>query len=612
MKKILILLLLCIVPVFAFGEFSVELWGDIAPDLLQIMTPIGDAGDPSNANGVPYFGTSRVDFFTGGVFRAHNLESINPASGGLMDVNRLFLRLAYDGGFFDARLRINGNRLSAWGLGLFAPSEPERRTPVFIENTLTFSNFLHIFADQYRVRFDIGSFRIWFGNEDIGANMGRVAPLNNHSPALFAKVDIMGPTLPTRINSIFRTNPVGNVNSTNFFQIPGPYGGFGFASINSRDPRRTIRSASGTFNQGENEDPYFLLTYTHQKLDFAIGTHLQGPDPRIGVEGDPPYSWDFLSYLELAGYFRVSGNRMFDLLTFDLVYRLQGGNRSLDDLDPDEYYAHLVHRHDPEPQPTRKHDAEGSIGHTIALFVQPFLNPIINGLNVTAGYSLTFQTLEKIDPYYNGNDFFRGVDYDDVFIVDPYDPSRFDYDNTKELKRKAPFFHGIDLRANYSGISNFLFTTQNNISFASISGSNTTVIYSLRPNGAYNANADWANPYVKDGESDNWLYLYNTLGVRYTLSPEISFFAGVANRHGILTEVRNRDGSFETARFTNNWFSGELMTMYMLPGTGWEIWAGLAMLHQYSTYENSTTGNTASSGRLTLAIPLRIMWSLRK
>ena len=610
MKKIQIILLFFIASGLAFGQFSTEVWGEIEPNLLQIITPIGDSANPNNANGVPYFGTSRIDFFTGGVFRTYNQEAsrwTNPTSGGYMDVNKIFMRLGYQGTYFNGRFRTNGNRLQAWGLGLLSPADSEGR----IE--FTAKTFFDIFMDQYRVEAGFGPITALFGNEDIASVVGRVAALNNHSGALFAKVDIMGPALPTRIHSFANANPVGNINANNFYQVPGQSGGFGFANIDARHPRRTVLYAQGAFNQGESEDPYFLLTYNRKALDFVIGTHLQGPDPRVDIEYVKP--WENFSTMNLTGYFRVSGDKVFDRLTFDLVYRVQGGNRNLDDFDPNANYPN----YEPPPPPenddeeqlnfqTTKHDGEGSYGHVIALFLQPVISRKIPELNVIAGYSLSFQTLEKIDAYYNGTGLYRAVVPN---TNDPYDTSRFYYDNTGEIKRSAPVFHGIDIRANYSGIENFVFVTQHNVSFASVKGSDTDVIYSLRPSNAYSANGSWTSPFLKEEEFDRWFYIYNTLGARYSLSREVTFIAGVASRYGALTEVRIAGSDLETLWRTNHWISAELMALFSRPGTGWELMAGITCMQQYSTFENISTGATASCGRFTFAIPLLLRWALR-
>ncbi|MCL2766692.1 MAG: hypothetical protein FWD21_03305, partial [Peptococcaceae bacterium] len=477
MKKLLLILLFFIVSGLAFGQFTAEIWGDLEPNLLQIMTPIGDAANPHNANGVPYFGTSRFDLFTGGVFRTYNRETsrwTNPTSGGYIDINKIFMRLSYQGTYFNARARSNGNRIMAWGLGLLSPADSEDQID------FTVRTFLDIFIDQYRVEAAFGPITAFFGNEDINSVAGRVLPLNNHSPALFAKVDIMGPALPTRIHSFANASPVGNINANNFYQVPGQNGGVGFANIDARHPRRTVRYTQGSFSQGEAEDPYFLLTYNLNVFDFVLGTHLQGPDPRVeGIEYLNP--WENFSRTNLIGYFRVSGDRVFDFLTFDLVYRVQGGNMNRDDFDPLAFYPN----YEPPPPPendddeqlnfqTAKNDGEGSYGHTIGIFFQPVLSKKIPGLNFVAGYSLSFQTLEKVDAYYNGTGFYRAVNPN---INDPYDIYRFYYDNTKDIKRSAPVFNGIDIRANYTGIENFVFNTQHNISFASIKGSDTDIVY---------------------------------------------------------------------------------------------------------------------------------------
>jgi len=622
MKKIQIILLFFIASGIAFGQvesqaeskFTVEIWGELEPNLLQVITPIGDSANLYNTNGVPYFGTSRIDLFTGGVFRTYNQEAsrwTNPTTGGYMDVNKLFMRLSYQSTHFNGRLRTNGNRLQAWGLGLLSPSTVDDDKDTSINFTV--KDFLDIFADQYRVEGNFGSITALFGNEDIASVLGKVAALNNHTAALFAKVDTMGPNVPTRIHSFANANPVGNINANNFYQVPGQNGGVGFANIDARHPRRTVRYNQGTFGQGEAEDPYFMLTYNLNKFDFVIGTHLQGTDPRVDIEYLWP--WERFSRKDLTGYLRVSGDKVFDLLTFDLVYRIQGGNRNLDDFDPSAVYPNYQSPPPPENDDdeqlhfqTKKNDGEGSIGHVIALFFQPNLINKLSGLNVVAGFSLSFQTLEKVDANYNGTGFFRALAPN---INDPYDTFRFYYDNTKEIIRSAPIFYGIDIRANYSGIENFIFNTQNNISFASIKGSNTEVIYGLRPSSAYVVNANFTNPFLKQDEYDDWFYVYNTLGVRYNLSTEVSFFAGVASRFGALTEVRDKGEDLETLWFTNHWISAELMAMYSM-GTGWDLMAGITCMQQFSTFENISTGATASSGRFTVAIPILLRWALRK
>ena len=318
----------------------------------------------------------------------------------------------------------------------------------------------------------------------------------------------------------------------------------------------------------------------------------------------------------MTGYFRVSGDKVFNYLTFDAVYRVQGSNMNLDDLDPLMSYPNYIPAPPPENEDdeqlnfqTRKMDGEGSFGHTIALFAQPSLGTIAPDLNVSLGYSLSFQSQENISAYYNGTGLYRAVFYN---INDFHNPFRFHYDNSVDIKRSAPFFHGIDLRANYSGIEKIIFNTQNNISFASAKGSDTDIVYGLRPSGTYSANDYFASPYLKKEESDKWFYVYNTLGVRYELSANVYFHAGIASRFGALTEVRNTEGIFNTLWRTNHWISAELMAFYILPGTGWELAMGLACMQQNSAYENISTGKTASVGRFTAAIPLLLRWALRK
>jgi len=68
MKKLLVFLMALAVAGLAFGEFRIEVYGEVEPDLLQVIKPIGDPGNLNNTNNIFYQGGPRVDFFTGGVF----------------------------------------------------------------------------------------------------------------------------------------------------------------------------------------------------------------------------------------------------------------------------------------------------------------------------------------------------------------------------------------------------------------------------------------------------------------------------------------------------------------------------------------------------------------
>ena len=562
--KIIVLIVFMVSSTAAFGQFRFDMFGHVEPDLLQITVPNGDAGNPNNTNGVPFIGPPRIDIFNGGMFN----NNVTHASGGFMEVNNLFMRLQYTGSNYDAHMRIWGNQFVSWNMGLFADRYEGADGPT-VRTNFSIVGFLNAFIEEWRVRARMGPFTVYMGNEE--GNFGRVTALNNHTPALYSKVNIFGVTTPARIS-----NPYFYYLNPHQAAGEGDGGGLNFAEINTRSPHATLNWEPDRLNALEPNNPYLLITYTHNQFDFTLGTHLQGP---IDDAVNPYGALVKFGNIDVNGYFRVSGNRIADMVTFDLVYRIKGAKEDFGDMDPDGIYnaPNVVN-------PTRSRNGSGNFGHSIGLFAQPNLDSYVIGLNVILGYSAIFQTLENVGENWDGN-------------------------GNEAYKRKAPFFSGIDLRASYSNIPMFLFTTQNNISFAGMKGSDNDEVWGLRPRFSDVAGV---SPLLRDGESDSWFYLYNTLGAQYTVNEQVVITLGFANRFGLLTEKRDYLGDIYTARRTTNWFSGELMTAYFYQRWSWELWGGIAFLHQYSTYtSNDERFNNVGSGRFVFAIPIRFVWRVR-
>jgi len=563
-KKILVIFLIIVPVVTAFGQFRFDMWGHVEPDLLQFTLPIGDAGDPNNTNGVPFIGGPRIDVFNGGMFRNDPTHT----GGGFMETNHLYMRLSYAGRFWETRLQIWGNQFVNWNAGLFADrssGSPNQN----MRTDLSIIGFLDAFIQEWRIRATMGPFTVYMGNEE--SNFGLVSHMNNHMPSLYSKVNVFGITTPVRTN--VRFSYYLNPHQTNGF---GDGGGLSFAEINTRAPHGVVHRDPNNLNWIEPLNPYMLFTYTLNKYNFTLGTHLQGP-------GDPAVATDTglvkFGNIDVSGFFRVSGNRIADFITFDAVYRIKGSKEGLEDMDPDGiYFAPNV------LNPTRSQNGKGSFGHSIGLFVQPRIELFVTGFNLVLGYSALFQTLEGFAENWDGN-------------------------GAAASDRRAPFFSGIDLRMSYSGVRNFLFSSQNNISFASMNGSDTDEVWGVRPRNSNNANV---SPLLKENESDNWFYLYNTLGAQYNISSSVAITLGFANRLGLLTEKRMFEGDQLMAKRSTNWFSGELMASYFYQQWFWELHGGIAFLHQYSTYEsNDIRYHDVGSGRFVFAIPVRFVWRIR-
>ncbi|MCL2766693.1 MAG: hypothetical protein FWD21_03310 [Peptococcaceae bacterium] len=544
MKKLLAVILIFTAAGLTFGEFRFEVYGEIEPDLLQVIKPIGDPGDLHNTNNIPYQGGPRVDFFTGGVF--------NPG-GGFMDVNKLYLRMSYWKDFYDASVRVNGNKLVEWNKGFFADESSTGADPL---TDGSIGKLLDALVDEYHIRGDIGPFRVWFGNMD--TNQGNVDLLNNYSPALYARVEDFGITIPSAAEP-------------SYFNL----GGVNFVELVTRSPHRTINYLPQNITNMESKIPYILFSYSIDNIDINLGTHLQGP---VNAQVNNDYAF---STFEANAYFRVSGKELFDLIDFDFIYRIRGVNQNIGDSDPAKIYT--AHWAVAAGQQTRKNDGEGGFGHSIGLFAQPLLSSFVNGLDLSVGYSVFFQTLEKFDAEYA-----LGA------------PAR-------EIKRKAPVFNGIDLRASYGGIDKFLFTTQHNFSFASITGSDPAEVmsYGLLPAAS--------NDYLPADNINRWFYFYNSIGVQYPVTELFSAQFGIANRCGIFSQKSPGLYGTDIIQIKNNWLSVDLMGSWILARGAWELWAGFSLLHQYSTIKsNIYTENDVSGGRLVFAIPIRVVWSIAK
>ncbi|GHT73452.1 hypothetical protein FACS1894124_1840 [Spirochaetia bacterium] len=99
-----------------------------------------------------------------------------------------------------------------------------------------------------------------------------------------------------------------------------------------------------------------------------------------------------------------------------------------------------------------------------------------------------------------------------------------------------PFYHGIDLRAAYSGIENLTITFNNNVSFASL-GSNpdATKYHNSWAYKQYINGGDLPNPNNVKDRKESYLGLYNSLGVKYEVNDRLTVDAQVANQLGLFT-----------------------------------------------------------------------------
>ena len=100
-------------------------------------------------------------------------------------------------------------------------------------------------------------------------------------------------------------------------------------------------------------------------------------------------------------------------------------------------------------------------------------------------------------------------------------------------KAEFPFYHGIDLRFNYTGIRNLGITFNNNITFASVQGGfvqGDDAFELVRLSWTYDAYLDRYTD-----RSEHYFSLNNILGLRYDFSETLSADLQFANQLGIFT-----------------------------------------------------------------------------
>jgi hypothetical protein len=218
------------------------------------------------------------------------------------------------------------------------------------------------------------------------------------------------------------------------------------------------------------KQPYFSFTANFKPYTFQMAG-----DIGLGSGINPFYPTanpDNTSYTKINGALRVSGERIFNRVTFDAIYKFRGG--------------------DPNTEPELPSGTGISV-HTMGLYANIMG---ISDFGIGAGYTGLFRVYGKKDS------------------------SHGDWET-----RSSPYFSGVDLRLQYTGISRLTITSHNNASFAAAKGSDNpkNEIMSVNGGNALPLNA-----------GENWFALYNGLGTNYKLSSQLSTAVQAVNK---LTSV---------------------------------------------------------------------------
>jgi hypothetical protein len=180
---------------------------------------------------------------------------------------------------------------------------------------------------------------------------------------------------------------------------------------------------------------------------------------------------------------------------------------------------------------------ESNGSHSFGLFAT--IRPLAS-LGVTVGWSGLTQFWQNPD-FYN--------DYDLDATTNGADHVAHWLSRYKEVR--FPFYNGIDLRLQYTGIEQFTFTFNNNVSFASVNGADhTTDAYSMYVSGwAYTDNTGLNPPGTVNREDwkESYLGLFNALAAEYAVSGNLTATVQAANRLGTFTLDRADEAAAVTS-----------------------------------------------------------------
>ena len=506
MKKIFLILLICFTASAAFAEFSWIVDMDVKTNIYGIIIPTGDHAKPFRINpvtgemepntGVPdgygllprktslLFLPLTESYLNGAyipISQSFFRPAITPGGWSWLEGNGFNITMLWNGNNISSSVMIDGGRLMNH---LVYATHPDPKTGFSLQSLL--QNFI---ISEYWIRADTQLFTAHFGNRGGGA---RTDDFQDHSGWMPTpmRIDGFGVNLPS---------PEGPMNVLE--------GHRNLHNIGAKDFIFGIRSDTWmTFDTSS----YFIGTLKMDRIipDIPFPLFLDlgfDFDPGIFTQNDNTFISDANKFgmSQIGGGIRISGEMAFNLLTFDLAYKIRGGDPTF---KINEFWDEDLEIGDFQP------DGLGSLSHVLgAYFTLPNLVP---DLGIGLGYTALFRTYEN----------------EKIGIH-----NEIDEDLYRTIRTSGPMFSGIDLFLRYSGIQDLRFTLKNNISFASVA----SPVFDLDDNIKTRRIGLDGYP-VNRYHSQSWLAMYNSLVVRYLVTGRLQFFLEAVSHLGIITE-NNKD-----------------------------------------------------------------------
>jgi len=515
----------------------------------ETMLTIGDSREPNIYTNNPVSGRGDYTYTPG-----YN-DFFSYGAGTWLRGNELQLALGYKGPIvelhllstFDALVRPDIND----GTGRpneFAPDHSLVQTPSGVN--VNWGDFLRYSLEEYYFKGSLGAFTVLIGNVD---DRGKTNDFNVFTEDVLRtiKVDNFGVITPD-INADFLND---GQDTNNLLRTP-----------ELRAYRIGVEGENYYDNFGWVDLPYFMIGLDIGKMlnNANLPFYLQlaadpGNNSGIATSRGHDSRSDF-SYTKMNGAVRLSAEGLANLITFDLIYRFKGGDPNI----MDNYTSFEF------PQGVNQPDGLGIVAHTFGAYFN-----ILNIPNFGIGFG------------YSG--------YAKVFESDA---ENYEY----VVKKDGPFFSGIDLRVQYTGINKMTITLANNVSFAS-------VLHSIKDETIAIGVLGFPLPtYTSEG----WLAIYNALAIDYKLSKHLTASLHLGNRFGeITTQFDHPDGTQIIEKRTRLQFGGGLFAIYEFTNY-FSINGGLAFRLTQDSYSNNgenaqnvSATRDASGGMFDFAIPIR-------
>lgn len=341
--------------------------------------------------------------------------------------SELRLKLYYDDpdGNYNGYVRLKGDGLIA---------DTTKTTEEILQSTL----------DDYYIKGKVGILSGYYGNT---ADRGKTNRFQNFSNFMDGvKVDNYGILIPT-IDINARSLTLGGGSDTNNF---------------AKNPSGTGLIYAGV---GVDLNPVYI----------GLSGGLVGDTT---LPGNPS-----LSYSQGHAGIRVSGVDIGDIVTFDVIYKISGGDPDNNDGD------------DGSDEP----DGQGLWDNTFGLIANI---AAVENLGIGIGYSAFFKVREETD------------------LVE------FTY----------PLFSGIDLRFAFTGVENLSVTFNNNITFAGATGDKDGGKIGVHGGGG-----------LPEDDKDSYFGMYNALALSYQLAEGLAVRAEIGNQLGSYTYDNDGDKHVSTA-----------------------------------------------------------------